>query len=389
MNQIIVKSFGSVEGARKYAGALRSSTRHISTGSTRDILKIDEHGEWHFGQDKTVVERDDVWAINPLTICHGYIAFENKKVAFDMDGEEAFISMSVTQELPEYDRLPELDTRPRKGEDPAKWAFQMSLEMVCVEGPNKGAEVLYSPTSAGGLRIIRIVAEEIARKFDDTDPGKIVPVVELDTARSYVNKKGKTIVPPAMHIIDWLGLDDDTFAAREEVKEDRDEPARGKRDVERTAKGDKVEQRRRREAPADEAPRRGAARTVESDEAEDSDVAEEPRRGRGRPRNDRDATPSEVERANIRGEVAHREARQAREAPVEDAPVASRGRRGARDRDEATADEADAPARGHSRRDDEDDRPARDSGRGRNIARSDIEHGVAPRGRRAAAGGRH
>lgn len=217
--------------------------------------------------------------------------------------------------------------------------------------------------------------------FDNVDGGKIVPVVELDS-RSYANKNyGKTIYNPIMHIVEWLGLDDDTFAAREEVKEDREQTstkARGTRDDvrtanrdERTAKGDKVDRRRRREAPADEYEETGGADAA-------GDVAEEPRRGRGRPRNDRDATPSEVERANIRGEVAHREARQARQEAVEDAPAASRGRRGARDRDEAAAQEDDAPARGRGRRDDEDDRPARDSGR------NDV-----PRGRRAASGGRH
>lgn len=388
MNQIIVKSFGSVEGARKYAGALRSSTRHINAGGDdRDILKIDDRGEWTFGQERTVVERDDVWAINPLTIRHGYIAFEGKEVCLDLDGDRAEMTMSVTQELPAYDQLPELDTRPRKGDKPARWQFQMGLELVCVDGPNKGAEVAFKPCSMGGLRCIRLIAEEIARMFDNVDGGKIVPVVELDS-RSYVNKNyGKTIHNPIMHIVEWLGLDENTFATREEVKEDREHSSKrddvrtAKRD-ERTAKGDKVDQRRRREAPADDFAIRRSEGMEDADAAED--VAEEPRRGRGRPRNEeaarRGAQPSDME-----AEARVRPALSADREVVEDAPVASRGRRGARDRDEthgrtfeAPADEADAPARGRGRRDDEDDRPARDSGRD-----------AAPRGRRAAAGGRH
>lgn len=414
MNQLVVKSFGSVDAVRKYSGALRAATRGISAGNDRDILKIDDrNGDWTFGQDNTYVERDDLWAVNPLTIKHGYIAFDGgRDIAETKDGDRAEMLFSVTQELPEYDDLPELDIRSKKGRDETKWKFQMAVELVCVEGPNKGAEVVYKPGSMGGLRAVRMIAEEIARRFDDEDADTHVPVVELDS-RSYHNKRyNKEVYNPLMHIIEWAGLDDTKFesAGRDEEPKSgkarggkKDEPrgngrgrdgdddedrsasearrhnAREARKSEKDHKGEPVDRRRPRdeeavedepkarrrgrdEEDAEERPARGGKRTEEEPRRRTAkaDVEEEPRRrgGDGEPRRGRDRDEERVE--------------------TEDAPhrdeTSSRGRRGARDRDEDQDDREDAKAddapRSRRGRDEEDDRPA------------------GPRGRRAAAGGR-
>ena len=348
MNDLVIKSFGSADAVRNYAGALRNSTRAISDGNERDLLKCsDKDGTWAFGQESTLVERDDLWAINPVTIKHGYIAFDSSEVALTIDEDRAEIVLPVTQPLPEYDSLPELSAKPRKGRDPVKWRFQMALEMVCVDGPNKGAEVVFKPTSMGGLRCVRMMVEEIARRFDE-DHDTHVPVVELDS-RSYMNRTyGKEIFNAQMHIVEWYGLDDDTFAGKKaaakpakaiakaaRADEEDDQPRRGARTAraaETDRRGEPVDQRRRRAAPADEV-------------AEDADevVEEAPRRRRAAP-------ADEVAEAAPRG-------RRGRD-PIEDADV---------------VEEDVASPRGRRGRDEEDEHPARDG---------------AVRGRRAAVGGR-
>lgn len=392
MNELVVRNFGGVEAVRRYAGALRQSTRRISAGmDDRDILKInDRDGEWTFGQEDTIVERDDLWAVNPLTIKHGYIAFDGKEVADDEDGNRAEIIMLVTDDLPEMDDLPELHMRKssKRRDDEPRWRFQMALELVCVEGPNQGAQVIYKPTSMGGLRVIRMVSEEIARRLDDDSKAeKLVPVVELDT-RAYHNKRyGKEIFNPVFHIVSWASLEDDTFTSnraeedekpatksrngkangkgRDAKRDDRDDDApraraRDARKEERTAKGDKVDRRR---AARDEDDR---------DDPVSPDEREEPRSRRGRdddePRKTREPREPEDAPRGRRGRD--------RDEDVEKEPEAPRGRRAARDDDEddrrsARRDkDADDAPRGRRGRDDEDDRPS------------------GPRGRNAERGGR-
>jgi hypothetical protein len=373
MNQLVLKNFGSVDNVRRYAGALRSSTRAISVGQDKDILKVDDKtGNWRFGQEDNATDYSDLWAVNPLSVQHGYIAFDNSDIAETVDGDKAEMLFPVTQDLPEYRDLPELYVRSsskskaRGGGNPVVWKFQMALEMVCVEGPNKGAQVVFKPSSMGGLRCVRLITEEIARRFDaeeTEDAEQCVPVVELDS-RSYYNKSyGKDIFNPVMHIIEWAGLDDETFTA---ARQERDEEPKSKgkangksggskrvadngEDRRTAAREDRKSERTARGEPVDK--RRSAREEPEDDDAVD-DSREEPRAQRGR------ATA---------------------EKPAEE----PRGRRGARARDEDVEDVEEAPrGRGRARGGDEDDRPARGEARGARGRDAEDDRGAGRRGRR-------
>lgn len=395
MNQLVVRELGSIEAVRSFRSALAASTRSISMGGDdTPILKIDKRtGEWSFGEENTYVEKADLWAVHPFDIKHGYIAFDGREIAETDDGQKAEMLVPVTASLPHFDDLPELNLRSkRKQGERHGWVFQMTLRLVCVEGPNKGAQVVYKPTSQGGLRCIGKMGQEIVRRLENEDEDKIVPVVELDS-RPYESRTYGPQVSPLMHIIEWDRLDSTEFSSgRPEADEapatkkgaradkadtgrsngkrgnrDRDEAREAAREARRhetDRRGEKVDARREEpvevegdegvddhEEPAREARGRTERRAVH----DDGKTAR-----RGRP--PRDEEPVDEDRP-ARG-------RRARDEDVADEPEAPRGRRAARARDEDAQPEEDAPrSRGRAR--DEDDRPARaaDAPRGRNAER--------------------
>lgn len=371
MNQLVLKQFGTAAAVARFAGALRASSRRLAAGGdTLPILKMDEDGYWSFGEENTAVERDDLWAVNPLTIKHGFIAFDGKQMAETVDGERAEILVSIDEEPPHPDDLPELyvSAQARKRKETPQWKAFQAYEMVCVDGANKGAQVVYKPASMGGGRMCRMLGEEIARRYDDIEKSDaIVPLIELDS-RGYENQRhGKFIYNPTFHVGEWVSLDTDTFepaepeereerpakkvakgkaadkrSSRAQEPEDDDRPARARdaRKGERTAKGEPVDKRRsaRDEEPAEDA-----------DFEEENDAKEAPRGRRGRD------VEAKAERAP-RGEVRGRRARD--EEPEEDAVEDERPARGARRaRDEEPAEE---PRRGGVR-----GRTAETRGRGR------------------------
>jgi len=439
MNELAIRSFGTPAAAQAYKAALLRTARKVDTGGDdTPILKIGKTtGEWTFGEDNDYVERNDLWAVHPIDIKHGYIAFDGRSVAQtlpdrdddDDEGERAEMLFPVTEELPHYDDLPRLDIRSKKRDGKTGWQFQMAIRLVCVEGDNKGATVVWKPTSKGGLRAIGKIANEILRKMDEDD--RFVPVVELDH-RPYTSKEYGPQVQPLLHIVEWASLEDTEFSSgRSDESEDdtksrksrsrddrggnrgkgtRDSKARGKADSgrdsgergrgrdgddaredaresrkeERTARGDKVDQRRSREAvdtdedgPDDRTQKRMRDRHDDNEAADAR--SDEPKRGR----RDRDDDAQTEEREAPRG----RRGRDRDEEPADE----GRGRRSARSRyADDGKDEGDAP-RGRRGRDAEDDGASRkaDARRGRDEDSDRNSRDDAPRGRNAARGGRN
>jgi hypothetical protein len=402
-NALVLKAFGGVEAAKKYAAAAYAVISTIGMGNDgKPILRLTEDGDWIFGQDETPLHKTDLLAINPASFRHGYIAFDDKGVAFDVHGDPAEILQPIVQPLPYRDDLPELEEpRGKRSKRVPKWQDQLALDLIVVDGKNKGAEMVYKPTSVGGLRMCAKIIGEVARRLE-ADELEIVPLVELFSS-SYFNRTwNKDVAVPEHAIIEWREFDDAEFVATAPAKAKSNGKGAEKVDPkEKTRRGDDVDTRRssrRRDDDEDQAPRsrRGAPR---EDEVDDQDEDGEPRRAkRERPARDdgerparraaRDEEPAprrgrsvdddageveedEAPRRSRRGrdeEPAESRSRRGRDDDADDAKPAARARRG-RDEAEEEVEERAAPRRAR-RDDDEDDRAA------------------GPRGRKAASGGR-
>ena len=156
------------------------------------ILKMDKTGHWVYGADQTEVEKDTLWAINPYSFVHGYIAWGTGEVL-----AEKMVGIS--------EPLPDLDPPPPGAQ--AGWQPQVGMSLKCLSGEDKGMEARYAVTSVGGKRAMHALALKIAEQVD-TDQTKPVAVVKLGSDH-YAHKSYGRVYTPMFDIVEWISIDGD------------------------------------------------------------------------------------------------------------------------------------------------------------------------------------
>jgi hypothetical protein len=154
------------------------------------ILKMDKRGDWVFGADQTEVDEGTLWAVNPFSFVHGYIAWGDGEVL----GEKM---VSVSHPLPEMDAAP---AGAKRG-----WETQVGMSLKCISGPDNGLEVRYNVTSVGGKRAVQGLAVAIAQQVE-SDQTKPVPVVTLKRDH-YTHKSYGKIYTPVFEVQEWMSMD--------------------------------------------------------------------------------------------------------------------------------------------------------------------------------------
>jgi hypothetical protein len=168
---------------------------------------MDKTGHWVFGADQTEIDAASLWAVNPFSFVHGFIAWGEGEVL----GEKM---VSITSPLPELEAAP---PGAKRG-----WEEQVGLSMKCLSGEDEGLEVRYTVTSVGGKRAVQAMGVKIAERVD-TDPESPVPVVSLGKEH-YVHKSYGRIYTPLFDVKKWIGMEG-------EVKAEPEAPARRRRAI--------------------------------------------------------------------------------------------------------------------------------------------------------------
>lgn len=205
---------GSLPSVQSLSTALRAIKEQSGAGVA--ILKMDKTGHWVFGADQTEIEDDSLWAINPFSFVHGYIAWGEGEVL----GEKM---CSISEPLPELEPAP---AGAKRG-----WEKQVGLSLKCINGEDEGLDVRYTVTSVGGKRAVQELAVAIAEQVDK-DQSKPVAVVSLNKEH-YQHKAYGRIYTPVFNVVRWASMDGDAASTGEDVRADSEV-----------------------EAPEDEAPRR-------------------------------------------------------------------------------------------------------------------------------------
>jgi hypothetical protein len=173
---------------------------------------MDRTGHWVYGASETEVDNDSVWAVNPFSFTHGFIAWGEGEVL----GEKM---VSVTEPLPQVEPAPAAAKR--------GWETQVGFSLKCIDGEDKGEEVRYTVTSVGGKRAVQTLAVNIANQVE-TDQTKPVAVVAL-SKEHYQHKAYGRIYTPVFDIVQWISLDGEPSEdTPQEVIED-DAPATRRR----------------------------------------------------------------------------------------------------------------------------------------------------------------
>lgn len=203
-----ISKFGGagLPSVKSLSSALRSIEAEVGGSGNMVILKMDKTGHWVFGADQTEVEDDSVWAVNPFSFVHGYIAWG--------DGQVVAEKMApVTDPLPETGPAPETAKR--------GWEMQVGMTLACTNGEDQGMQARYTATSVGGKRAVQALAVAIAEQVEK-DQTKPVPLVALKKEH-YQHKSYGRIFTPIFGVIGWASLDtgpDDALGAVEDVVED-------------------------------------------------------------------------------------------------------------------------------------------------------------------------
>lgn len=214
MSNLVTFGSGNLPSVASLTTALRSIETEIGPAGVV-IIKMDKTGHWVFGADQTEIEDDSLWAINPFSFVHGFIAWGDGEVL----GEKM---VSVSQPLPELDAAP---PNAKKG-----WEAQVGLSMKCISGEDKGMEARYTTTSVGGKRAVQALAVAIATQVEK-DQEKPVPVVLLKKEH-YTHKSYGRIYTPVFDIQEWVSMDVDAAPAdapKIEAPKAEEAPARRRR----------------------------------------------------------------------------------------------------------------------------------------------------------------
>jgi hypothetical protein len=189
MSNITAFGGSNLPSVASLSSALRS-LESTAGPSNMAILKMDKTGHWVFGADQTEVEDDSLWAVNPFSFVHGYIAWGDGEVLAEK-------MVGVAEPLPELDPAP--------GGAKRGWEMQIGMTLACTNGEDEGLQARYSVTSVGGKRAVQALAVAIAEQVDK-DQSKPVPVIRLKKEH-YQHKSYGRIFTPVFDVVKWIGMD--------------------------------------------------------------------------------------------------------------------------------------------------------------------------------------
>lgn len=187
-----ITTFGNAQlpSVGSLSSALKKNVANIAP-SGMAILKFDKTGAWVFGADADEVEEDSLWAVNPYSFSHGYIAWG--------DGQPVGEVMSpMTDDLPQPPPLP-------PGADDKGWQTQVGIALKCINGQDKDLELKFATTSVGGKRAVQALGIAIAEQIDKNQ-SEPVAIVRLGGSSYKHSSYGKVHVPE-FEIVKFVSLD--------------------------------------------------------------------------------------------------------------------------------------------------------------------------------------
>lgn len=194
--------------------------------SSDPFLRMLKDGEWVYGQEDIEVENGSLWAANPLSIEHGWTAWDRSPKADNSNGPLGEVMVPQSMPLPNKAELKDVG---------ADWEYQTSIVFQCLNGTDKGEQVKYKASSVGASKAMDELVKAISRQLD-ADETKPVPVVKFSNS-TYSHKQYGKVYEPVLDIVDWLPLTDETpevaepEAKAEEPKAETAAPAKRTRSV--------------------------------------------------------------------------------------------------------------------------------------------------------------
>ena len=209
MSNVATTSAGLPAELTSMATGLAASINTAGEGSTGNDLyaKMGKDGVFVYGADNTEFEPGAHWALNPLGIYHGFVAWGDK--SHGTEGQNlGEVLVPASQPMPAESDLPEV-----KG----SWTKAVALQLRCVSGEDEGVQVLWKSNSYGGRKAYAALLGAVVARITANEEA-IVPIVECKSD-SYQHASYGKIYNPEFEIQEWVTMDAKPEAAKVEAKE--------------------------------------------------------------------------------------------------------------------------------------------------------------------------
>lgn len=174
------------------------------------FMKMDNHGDWMYGQDNTEVQEGSKWAFSPFDITHGWVCWKAQPQDSREKGEKlGEIVVPLNGDLPSQASLPDYGSN---GSLKNEWKYFVAFHVKCVSGEDEGEQALYNPSSLGGVDALlgrdrrSGLLGEIAKQIDK-DPSRPVPVCLLENSYYVHPTRKNKVFTPVLRIVDWMSID--------------------------------------------------------------------------------------------------------------------------------------------------------------------------------------
>lgn len=199
MSNLAVFNEGALPNAGDLARSLKEAAKSIASSGPQLLKMSKNNGSWSYGADHAQIKDDDLWAVNPTSFVHGYVAWANGEVV----GEKMFSATTPMPPVPD-DPVPAA----KKG-----WQVQAGLSLKGISGNVQDVEARYFAVSVGGRREISKLMTAIINRAS-VNPDFIVPVVKLKhTSYMHKNKEHGEVFTPVFEIVDFIGFNGEKAAS--------------------------------------------------------------------------------------------------------------------------------------------------------------------------------
>lgn len=271
MNQLTKAASSAVASLSNLKTGLQNVSSTITAAGGDPFLRLLTDGDWVYGAENVEVEEGSHWAINPLSLMHGYISWTDHpgKQANEVVGE---VMVPMTSGLPPKTELNDTGWG---------WDQQLMFQLKCMDGEDVGTQVIYKTTSVGGMSACKALIAQIMKQLD-VDPERPVPIIQLQSD-SYTHKKWGKTYTPIFDVVKWVEMSDagaeeaGQKTPAQEAPEPEEQPKARTRKA--SAKTEPKQEAETRGVPADDKSAKKAALMAELERlaAEDADEgAEEP-----------------------------------------------------------------------------------------------------------------
>lgn len=178
------------------------------------FIKLNPALGWVYGQDNMENEEGAKWAIDPLSMAQGFIYWG---MSSNVLGDKM---QPLTDGIMQKSELPEMTEPSKQG-----WQAQCGFMMNCVDGEDKGTQVLYKSSTMGAEKAFGELYNTINARLQAKNP-EIVPIVLLERGSyPHSNKEFGHVVFPVFNIVGWQGLEDTELTEEPEAAPEAKEEA--------------------------------------------------------------------------------------------------------------------------------------------------------------------